>query len=64
MENTTEKWSSLDEVAKYIGVTKDTIRNWIDKKVIPAYRVGKQWKFKLSEIDDWMKSGESAKIVD
>jgi len=64
MDNTTEKWSSLDEVAKYIGVTKDTIRNWIDKGLIPAYKVGKQWKFKLSEIDEWIKSGESAKIVD
>lgn len=64
MDSTTEKWSSLDEVATYIGVTKDTIRNWIDKGVIPAYKVGKQWKFKFSEIDNWIKSGESAKIVD
>lgn len=44
MDNATENWSSLEETAKHIGVTKDTIRNWIDKGVIPAYRVGKQWK--------------------
>lgn len=64
MGNETENWSSLEETAKHIGVTKDTIRNWIDKGVIPAYRVGKQWKFRLSEIDEWIKSGQSAKIVD
>jgi excisionase family DNA binding protein len=48
----------------HIGVNKDTIRNWIEKDVIPAYKVGKQWKFKISEIDEWIKSGASAKIID
>ena len=64
MDQPAEKWSSLDETAKYIGVTKETIRNWIEKGVIPAYKVGKQWKFRFSEIDEWIKSGESAKIVE
>jgi len=54
MDQPTEKWSSLDETAKYIGVTKETIRNWIEKGVIPAYKVGKQWKFRFSEIDKWI----------
>lgn len=30
-----EPWSSLDEVASYLGVNKDTIRNWIKKTDIP-----------------------------
>lgn len=29
MSETTEKWSNLEEIAEYLGVTKDTIRNWI-----------------------------------
>jgi len=62
-QNTEECWSSLDEIAQHIGVNKDTIRNWIEKGDIPAYKVGKQWKVKVSEIDDWIKSGKSAKIV-
>ncbi|MDR1147360.1 MAG: helix-turn-helix domain-containing protein [Spirochaetaceae bacterium] len=64
MENTKECWSSLEKTAEHIGVNKDTIRNWIEKGVIPAYKVGKQWKFKISEIDEWIRSGESAKIVE
>ncbi len=55
-----EKWSSLEEVAEYIGVNKDTVRNWIKKEAVPAHRIGKLWKFKLSEIDEWIKSGKSA----
>lgn len=60
MEQKTEAWSSLEEVATYLGVNKDTIRNWIKKTDIPAQKIGRQWKFKLSEIDEWVKSGKSA----
>lgn len=59
-QNISEAWSNLEEVATYLGVNKDTIRNWIRKTDIPAHKVGRQWKFKLSEIDAWVKSGKSA----
>lgn len=57
---TNEPWSSLEEVAVYLGVNKDTIRNWIKKTDIPARKIGRQWKFKISEVDAWVKSGKSA----
>ena len=60
MEYINEPWSSLDEVASYLGGNKDTIRNWIKKTDIPAHKIGRQWKFKLSEVDAWVKSGKSA----
>ena len=60
MSETTEKWSNLEEIAEYLGVTKDTIRNWIKKTDIPAHKIGKLWKFKQSELDAWIKSGRSA----
>lgn len=60
MSEINEKWSSLEETAEYLGVTKDSIRNWIKKTDIPAHKVGRLWKFKLSEVDTWVKSGKSA----
>lgn len=30
------------------------------KRNMPAYKVGKLWKFKLSEVDDWIRSGGAA----
>lgn len=60
IENYSEKWIGIEEAASYLGVTKDTIRNWIKKTDIPAHKIGKLWKFKLSELDDWVKSGNSA----
>lgn len=57
-----EKWVSLEDIADYIGVNKDTIRNWIKKGSIPAHRIGRFWKFKKTEVDEWVASGKSAEI--
>ena len=60
VNNIDENWISLEEAAKHLGVTKDSIRNWIKKTDIPAHKIGKLWKFKKSELDEWVKSGKSA----
>ena len=56
-----DRWIGIEEAANYIGVNRDTIRNWIKKDTgVPAHKIGKLWKFKKSELDAWIKSGESA----
>ncbi|MCI8951627.1 MAG: helix-turn-helix domain-containing protein [Lachnospiraceae bacterium] len=62
MENKSDdRWIGIEEAASYLDVNKDTIRNWIKKNAgIPAYKIGKLWKFKKSELDAWIKSGKSA----
>ena len=56
-----ERWINIDEAAEYFGVKPATVRDWIRKgKEIPARKIGKQWKFKYSELDAWVKSGKSA----
>lgn len=55
-----ERWLSLEEIANHLGVSKETIRSWIRKETIPYHKVGRQYKFKASEVDQWVKSGESA----
>lgn len=55
-----ETWIGIEEAALHLGVTKDTVRNWIKKTNIPAHKIGKLWKFKRSELDEWVKSGNSA----
>ena len=54
MQQITEAWSSLEEVAAFLGVNKETVRNWIKRTDIPAHKIGRQWKFKLSEVDAWL----------
>lgn len=51
-----ERWINIDEVAEYFGVKTATIRDWIKKeKEFPAVKIGKSWKFKYSELDNWAK---------
>jgi len=57
-----EKWSSIEELAEHLQVHKDTIRLWIKRGEIPAHKLGRLWRFKISEIDDWVRSGKSANI--
>lgn len=62
-KNYNDRWIGITEAAEYMGVTKETIRNWIKKENgIPAQKIGKLWKFKKSELDAWIKSGRSADI--
>ena len=57
-----DKWISIDEAAEYLGIKTVTLRSWIrnGKEGLPAQKIGKQWKFKISELDEWVKSGKSA----
>jgi len=51
-----ERWSSVEEVCDHLGVVRDTVYRWIDSRGMPAHRVGRIWKFKLSEVDAWVRS--------
>ena len=55
-----EKCISLSEVAEYLGVAEVTIYRWLEKGKIPAHKIGKQWRFKPSMIDEWVKSGSAS----
>jgi len=52
-----EPWVAVDKVARHLGVAKDSVYRWIETKSLPAHRVGRLWKFKLSEIDEWVHAG-------
>lgn len=56
-----EKYISLEEAAIFLGIKPVTLRGWIKKGKVPSHKIGKLWKFKCSELDEWVKSGESAK---
>lgn len=60
MNQLQDKWIGLDEAAEYLGIKPVTLRKWIkENKEVPAHKIGRLWKFKCSELDDWVKSGKS-----
>lgn len=59
-----DKWINTNEAADYLGVKATTIREWIKRNNgIPAHKIGRLWKFKKNELDDWIKSGKSAELI-
>jgi excisionase family DNA binding protein len=54
-----DRWLSLAEIAVYLGVSKDTVYRWLELRRMPAHKIGRQWKFKAAEIDEWVRSGEA-----
>lgn len=52
-----DRWLSVEEIATYLGVSKDTVYNWINKKSMPSHKIGRLWKFKQKEVDDWVRNG-------
>ena len=54
-----DRYYSMPEIMKYLGISRDTALRWIATKEMLAHKVGKQWKFKVSEIDEWVNSGKA-----
>lgn len=55
-----EKWVSMDFITEYLDTSRETIMKWISSREMPAHKVGRQWKFKVSEVDEWIRSGGAA----
>lgn len=55
-----DRWLTVDDICKYLSVTKDTVYKWIETRNMPANKVGRKWMFQKSEVDAWVKSGKAA----
>ena len=53
-----DRWISLQEVFDYLCV-KPTVMRWIEQCNMPASKTGKLWRFKTSDIDEWVRNGRT-----
>ena len=54
-----EPWVSLEDIAKHLGVSTDTVHRWLRGRGLPAHRAGRLWKFQISEVNEWVRAGEA-----
>ena len=55
----TERWLSVDEIALHLGVSKESIYRWVEAGKMPAHKVGRQWKFWVTEVNEWVRAGRA-----
>lgn len=53
----TEPWVNAEQFAQHLGVAKDTIYRWRERRGMPTHKIGLLWKFQLSEVDEWVRAG-------
>jgi len=58
-----DRWLTVEEITKYLGVKRDTIYKWIIRHEMPSHKVGRLWRFRQNEIDEWIRIGK-ARISD
>ena len=40
----------VDELAKFLRVTKETVRDWCNSGKLPAFKIGKEWKVRVVDL--------------
>ena len=51
---------TLEDVAEYLRVHPSTICRLLKKKHLPAFKVGRDWRFNREEIGRWRVGAESS----
>lgn len=54
-----EPWGTAIDVARHLGVVKDTVYRWQEHTGRPTHQLGRLWYFQLSEVDEWGRAGRA-----
>lgn len=55
---------TIEDLASYLKVSKETIYKMAQKQKIPAIKVGNQWRFKKEIIDQWIDDSSNNTVCD
>ena len=50
---------NTEEAAEFLGFSAFTIREYAKKGIIPAKKVGKEWRFYVPELVSWLIGKEA-----
>jgi len=57
-----DRWLTLDQIAEYLQMSTSSIYKMAQSGNIPAYKVGRQWRFKRDEIDRWVQQSKFNRV--
>ena len=50
-----DRWISIKDICEYLGASRQSVLIWIKTKNLPAAKMGKFWRFKQADVDEWMR---------
>ena len=61
MDNTQEEFRllTLEAAAEILQVSKRTLMRMIQKKEVPAFKIGGQWRIRESQFRKWVENKEN-----
>ena len=59
---TDDQLMSVRELADYLNVNISTVYTWSQRGQIPAMKVGNMWRYRRSEIEDWLNQRRTPPI--
>jgi excisionase family DNA binding protein len=59
----TDDFLTVDEVAARLKVNSQTVRNWIDRGALPAYRIGRRVRISRADFDEFVARGSTSGTV-
>lgn len=54
----------LHEAASVLGMHWKTLEGKARHKEVPAFKVGKRWRFRLSSLNNWLETGLKSNTTD
>ncbi len=51
-----DKWMTIEELAKYLKMSRSKLYHMVQKSEIPASKIGNQWRFDRDKINEWMNA--------
>lgn len=56
MERQRIEYLTVDQIAEELDVAKTTVREWIQEKKLVAYKLGRNWKVKRTDLEKFIES--------
>ena len=50
---------TIDEAARYLKVCRKTLYRWLKAGKLKAYRVGRQWRLRRADLDQWLEENRA-----
>lgn len=61
MPDTVEPWVTSEEICAYLRISANTLTRWLAVRGMPGHRIGRSLRFRLSEVDAWIKAGSPSR---